>query len=172
MSESASSPSFRTGATADAIASGGAVAGVPYEVSILDGELRISVGRYDPAAAGELRIDPRSGTASLLVAVAGPDGNSVGPGLRAYFDLYARPRAADGPPEYSAGQCGAPLTLGPRHDPYQTTCDQAEGHYPGTGHTGPHPLGTRPGDRITWRGGGRCAGDPLPHEITSEAWQE
>jgi len=70
------------------------------------------------------------------------------------------------------GECGAPLTLGPQHDPYQTACDQAEGHYPGTDHAGPHPLGTRPGDRITWRGGGRCAGDPLPYEITSEAWQE
>jgi hypothetical protein len=70
------------------------------------------------------------------------------------------------------GECGAPLTLGPQHDPYRTTCDQAEGHYPGTDHTGPHPLGTRPGDRITWQGGGRCAGDSLPYEITSEAWQE
>ena len=70
------------------------------------------------------------------------------------------------------GECGAPLTLGPQHDPYQTTCDQAEGHYPETSHAGPHPLGTRPGDRIAWRGGGRCVGDPLPYESTSEAWQE
>jgi len=90
MSENAINPSPRTAAMA------ATVAGVPCEVRITDGELRIRVGRYDPADAGELSIDPRSGTASLLVAVAGPDGNSAGPGLRKYFDLYARPRAADG----------------------------------------------------------------------------
>lgn len=46
-------------------------------------------------------------------------------------------------------------------DPYGTSCDLPGGHYPGTDHQGGHPLGDE--STITWRGGGTCAGDPLPY---------
>lgn len=56
--------------------------------------------------------------------------------------------------------CAASYTTG-GHDPYGTTCDQEAGHYPGTPHSGADPMG---GDgRVTWRGGGYVAGDPLPY---------
>ena len=43
-------------------------------------------------------------------------------------------------------------------DPYGTTCDQLRGH---TGpHIGPDPFGAD--NRISWKGGGTCAGDPIP----------
>lgn len=44
-------------------------------------------------------------------------------------------------------------------DPYGSNCDLEAGHYPATDHSGPNPFA--PG-RVTWRGGGSCAGDPLP----------
>lgn len=57
--------------------------------------------------------------------------------------------------------CGASLTLGPTHDPYGSECELAPGHYPETDHEGLDPFG---GDgKVTWRGGGMCAGDPLPY---------
>lgn len=163
------------------------VAGVPVTIEATDGHLAVTVGRFEPSAAAGLHIHPRYGTSSVGLYVADADGDTAHkPDHRWFFDLHPAPPAAvtgtSGAPggatllagrgNAGTGECGAPLTLGPQHDPYQTTCDQAESHFPGTDHAGPHPLGTRPGDRITWRGGGRCAGDPLPYEITSEAWQE
>ena len=67
-------------------------------------------------------------------------------------------------------ECGAELTIGPAHDPYGTSCDQPIGHYPATDHAGPHPMGMQRGDRITWTGGGTCAGDALPFSITGQDW--
>jgi hypothetical protein len=74
------------------------------------------------------------------------------------------------PEEHAPDECGADLTVGPAHDPYGTSCDQPPGHYPATDHAGPHPMGTQAGDRVTWRGGGTCAGDRLAHEITGQQW--
>ena len=74
----------------------GAVAGVPVDVEVAGGELVITVWRYDPAAVGQLAIDPRFGTATLIAAVADEDGGTGRPGRRLYFDLYPGPA------------CGAP----------------------------------------------------------------
>jgi len=75
-------------------------------------------------------------------------------------DMYA-----EQPPGYNEfldmldRQCGADFsTRGP--DPSGTYCDKLRGHYPATEHEGPDPFG---GDgTVCWRGGGSCAGDPLP----------
>jgi hypothetical protein len=56
-------------------------------------------------------------------------------------------------------QCGASYTTG-GHDPYGTDCDQPIGHYPATDHEGDDPFGGS--GRVSWRGGGSCAGDALP----------
>ena len=58
--------------------------------------------------------------------------------------------------------CGAHYTTG-GSDPYGTQCDGAVDHYPDTPHEGPDPLGLA-GERVRWRGGGQCAGDPLPYQ--------
>jgi len=78
-------------ATTGSIARWCAVAGVPVDIKVADGELAITVWRYDPAAAGQLSIDSRFGTATLVVAVAGEDGGTPRPGQRSYFDLYPDP---------------------------------------------------------------------------------
>jgi hypothetical protein len=69
----------------------GTVAGVPVDVEAADGELVITVGRFGPAAAGRLGIDSHSGTATLVVAVAGEDGDAARPGQRTRLDLYPDP---------------------------------------------------------------------------------
>jgi hypothetical protein len=76
------------------------------------------------------------------------------------------PASCGGHEGRDGGECGAALALGPPHDPCGTWCDQEAGHYPGSDHAGPHPLGTRPGDRVTWRGGGSVTGDPVPNQVT------
>ncbi len=76
------------------IACWSAVASVPVDIKVADGELAITVWRYDPAAAGQLSIDPRFRTATLVVAVADEDGDTARPGQRSYFDLYADPGPA------------------------------------------------------------------------------
>lgn len=58
--------------------------------------------------------------------------------------------------------CGAYYTTGGT-DPYGTQCDGAVDHYPDTPHEGPDPFGLA-GERVRWRGGGQCAGDPLPYQ--------
>lgn len=56
-------------------------------------------------------------------------------------------------------QCGATYTTGGA-DPYSTGCERDKGHYPGTPHLAPDPMG---GDGyVTWTGGGSVAGDPVP----------
>lgn len=69
-------------------------------------------------------------------------------------------------------QCGAPLTIGPAHDPYGTNCDLSVDHagdQRAAGeqvvHAGPHPMGD---GRIRWTGGGSLVGDPLPFHIIEE----
>jgi hypothetical protein len=64
---------------------------VPVDVEVAGGELAITLWRYDPAAAGQLSIDPRFGTATLVVAVADENGGTARPGQRSYFDLYPDP---------------------------------------------------------------------------------
>jgi hypothetical protein len=66
----------------------GTVVGVPVDVEVADGELVITVGRFGPAAAGRLGIDSHSGTATLVVAVAGEDDDAMRPGQRPRLDLY------------------------------------------------------------------------------------
>jgi hypothetical protein len=62
-------------------------------------------------------------------------------------------------------ECGADYTTG-GNDPSGTYCDRNRGHYPGSDHEGPDPFG---GDgRVSWRGGGSCAGDALP--FSEVAW--
>lgn len=57
-------------------------------------------------------------------------------------------------------ECGRQLVLGGREDPYETSCVLTQGSH--EVHEGPDPFGG-PGFRVRWRGGGTCAGDPLPH---------
>lgn len=54
-------------------------------------------------------------------------------------------------------QCGCSISTG-GFDPYGTACDLDKGH------DGPHegPDFFVEGARISWSGGGYCAGDPLP----------
>jgi hypothetical protein len=83
---------------------------------------------------------------------------------RAYMDM-ADPHAEDyfdaayeAWCEQQMTLCGAQFTTG-GPDPDDTSCDHGAGHYPHTAHEGPDPLGD---GRMSWRGGGLCAGDPLP----------
>jgi hypothetical protein len=46
-------------------------------------------------------------------------------------------------------------------DPYATECEDTQGHYPETDHIGPNPYGV---GKVSWRGGGSCAGDALPYQ--------
>lgn len=80
------------------------------------------------------------------------------------------PTDGQGEDDHESDECGADLVIGAAHDPYGTSCDQPIGHYPATEHAGPHPMGMSRGDRITWTGGGTCAGDALPFSITGQAW--
>jgi hypothetical protein len=65
-------------------------------------------------------------------------------------------------------ECGATLVLGSRDEPYGTECDLKKGHYPDSDHKGLDPYGNS--GFVTWRGGGTCAGDPLPFYNTR--WHE
>jgi hypothetical protein len=76
----------------------GTVTGVPVNVEVADGELVITVGRFGPAAAGRLGIDSRTGTATLVVAVAGEDRDTTRPGQRTCLGLYPDPGAVGCPP--------------------------------------------------------------------------
>jgi hypothetical protein len=60
--------------------------------------------------------------------------------------------------------CSAEFTSGPREDPCGSMCDRGLGHAPHTPHEAADPF-AGPGDRmlrVSWSGGGMCAGDPLP----------
>ena len=59
-----------------------------------------------------------------------------------------------------AKECGASAVLGPREDPYATSCSRTRGHEPAP-HAGAHPLG-EVGAILVWTGGGSVDGDPLP----------
>lgn len=52
--------------------------------------------------------------------------------------------------DYTGEECGAPLVVGPAHDPYGTGCDREHGH--DGKHEGPDPLGNN--SRISWNGSG------------------
>jgi hypothetical protein len=80
------------------------VAGVFVSATTVNGELVISVGRFDPAAAGTLSVDPRSGTATLVLAVADENGDTTRLGQRSYLDLYPDPAVVSGPPGQEAQQ--------------------------------------------------------------------
>jgi hypothetical protein len=71
------------------------VAGVPVDIEVAGGELAVTVGRYDPAAAGQLSTDPGSGTVTLALDIAGEDG---GTGRPWYFSLFPGPDATGRPP--------------------------------------------------------------------------
>lgn len=80
----------------------GTVVGVPVDVELADGELVITVGRFGPAAAGWLGTDPHSGTANLVVAVAGEDRDTTSLGQRTCLDLYPDLAATNCPPGQEA----------------------------------------------------------------------
>lgn len=84
-------------------------------------------------------------------------------------DVAARLHVAifgDDPNEDEDDRCWASFTTG-GSDPYGTSCDLPAGHGPGP-HSGPDPMGG-PG-RVSWIGGGSCAGDPLPYR--SVEWSD
>lgn len=66
------------------------VAGVPVTIQAADGVLTVTMGRFDPAAAGGLlRVHPRFGTAAVGVYIAGENGDMARkPGHRWFFSLY------------------------------------------------------------------------------------
>lgn len=111
------------------------VAGVPVTAQVDDGVLSVTVGRFDLAAAGGLLyIDPRFGKPAVSIYLASENGD---PGQRCLgvFDLHpGSPGTAvgrsPGSGDDGAGECGATLTPGQRHDPYMATCDRAEGREP------------------------------------------
>jgi hypothetical protein len=55
--------------------------------------------------------------------------------------------------------CGNQIVMGPRHDETVVECDKLP-HRGITTHEGDGPF---PGLRVSWEGGGWCAGDSLPH---------
>jgi hypothetical protein len=57
-------------------------------------------------------------------------------------------------------QCNAEYVTGPVHDPYATSCDLPNGHYPKTPHEAPDPFGGN--QRVSWTGGGSIQGDRVP----------
>jgi hypothetical protein len=72
------------------------VAGVPVTVQAADGVLTVTIGRFDPAAAGPLlHLHPRFGTATVGVDIADETGDTTHrPDQRWFFDLYPGPRGA------------------------------------------------------------------------------
>ena len=70
------------------------VAGVPVTVTVVNRELAVLVGRFDPqAAAGLLRVHSLSGTAAVAVYVAGEHGPGR-TGERWVAGLYPAPPSA------------------------------------------------------------------------------
>jgi len=69
------------------------VASVPVTVTVADRVLTVTIGRFDPAAAGGmLRIHPRFGTAAVGVYIAGENGDTAHrPGQRWFFELHPGP---------------------------------------------------------------------------------
>lgn len=61
--------------------------------------------------------------------------------------------------------CGATYVTG-GNDPYSTECD-LQPHGPEVKHLGHDPIAMG-GAMVEWRGGGMCAGDPLP--VTDVRW--
>jgi hypothetical protein len=54
------------------------VAGVPVTIQAAEGVLTITIGRFDPAAAGGLlRVHPRFGTAAVGVYIADETGDTA-----------------------------------------------------------------------------------------------
>ena len=72
------------------------VAGVPVTVQAADGVLTVTIGRFDPAAAGALlHLHPRFGTATVGVYIANETGDTTHrPDQRWFFDLHPGPRGA------------------------------------------------------------------------------
>ncbi len=71
------------------------VAGVHVTVQAADGVLTVTIGRFDPAASGLLRVHPRFGTASAGVYIADETGDTAHrPDHRWFFDLYPGPCGA------------------------------------------------------------------------------
>lgn len=69
------------------------VAGVPVTVQVVNGELTVTVGRYDPAAAGQLGIHPRYGTAVMGLYIADENGDTTHkPNQRWFSGLHPDPR--------------------------------------------------------------------------------
>ena len=69
------------------------VAGVPVTVTVADRVLAVTIGRFDPAAAGGLlRIHPRSGTSAGGVFIADENGDTAHkPDHRWFFELHPGP---------------------------------------------------------------------------------
>lgn len=59
-----------------------------------------------------------------------------------------------------ADRCGATALFGPRHDRTEVSCE-LDAHGPEVRHRSSDPFGPGSG-AVLWRGGGSCAGDPLP----------
>jgi hypothetical protein len=72
------------------------VAGVPVTIEAAGGVLTVTIGRFDPAAAsGLLDVHPRSGTAAVIVYVAGETGDTARRlGQRWLAGLYPGPLGA------------------------------------------------------------------------------
>lgn len=90
------------------------VAGVPVTVTVIDGHLAVTVGRFDPSAAGGLlRIGSRSGRAVAGVYIADENGDTAHkPDHRWFFDLHpACPAAPEaGEPAMTAPDAGPDMT--------------------------------------------------------------
>jgi hypothetical protein len=74
------------------------VAGVPVTVTIADGALGITAGRFDPsAAAGWLHRHPRTGTSAVGIFIADETGDTAHkPDHRWFFELYPAPPGQPG----------------------------------------------------------------------------
>jgi hypothetical protein len=118
------------------------VAGVPVTVTVVGRELVVQVGRFDPQAAGPLRVNALSGTAVVAVYVAG-EGGPDGAGERWVAGLYPAPLGAsavtsgtrpevtsDVPPQpgHGRGQARRATARGPAAGPPE----------PGAPSAGPH----------------------------------
>ncbi len=65
------------------------VAGVSVTIEVVDGVLAVTVGCFDPAAAGPLRISPRFGTAVMSLSIADENGDTAHrPDQLWFFDLH------------------------------------------------------------------------------------
>ena len=85
------------------------VAGVPVTVQVSDGHLAVTVGRFDPSAAGGLHIHPLYGTSCVGLYIADENGDTAHkPDQRWFFDLHpACPAAAEAGTQARHGPCPA-----------------------------------------------------------------